>query len=150
MKRLLNFSLIAILAVVVLAGCTKNRDHYDDRTEIADVFYFDNGTPYSIIKYRADNTFGIIESIDANTQLWPDFDEVLEGIFIEGRQSRVYNRTGGFYANIFVMENVNTRDEAYDALDYYNEKYGFAAKSDRNIIMNNKQSSVPRTRVNIK
>ncbi|OJU25695.1 MAG: hypothetical protein BGN92_12035 [Sphingobacteriales bacterium 41-5] len=153
MKRLLNFSLIAILAVVVLASCSKNRDYYQNDYETASVVDYENGTPYSIIQYHADNTYAIIESRDTNTQLWPDRGEILEGVFIEGRQSRVYNRTGGFNANIYVVENITSRDEAYDALYYYNDNYGFVRTIDK---ISFKNRTIPKSqagqagRVNIK
>lgn len=150
MKRILNFSLIGLLAVILLASCSKNRDYYDDDREIATVVDYEDGTPYSIIQYQSDRTYAIIESVDNNTQLWPDRGEILEGVFIEGRETRVYNRTGGFNTNIYVVENVNTRDEAYDALYYYNDTYGFVRTTDKIAFKNRTILKAPTERINIK
>lgn len=151
MKRLLNFSLVAVVAMLVLASCSKNKDYYDNSDyETVSVVDYENGTPYSIIQYHADNTYAVIESMDTNTQLWPDRGEILEGVFIEGRQSRVYNRTGGFNSNIYVVENVNTRDEAYDALYYYNDRYGFVRNVDKISFKNRTILKSATPRINIK
>lgn len=150
MKRITQFSMVALLAVIMLASCSKNRDHYRDNIERAQVIDFEDGTPYSIIYYINTRTYAIIESVDNNTQLWPDYDDILEGVFIKGRQTNVYNRTGGFRANIFVVENVNTEEEAYDALYYYNDTYGFARTTDKIAFKNRNILKTPTERFNLK
>lgn len=150
MKKLFNFSLLAILLVVVLASCSKNRDYYQDDREVATVYEFADGTPYSIIQYNKDGTYAIIESLDANTKLWPDIDDRLEGVFVEGRQSRVYNRTYGTNINIYVTENITTRNEALDALDYYADRYLTSAKVNKESLKINSSAVAPRMRINAK
>lgn len=151
MKRILTYPVVALIAIVLLASCSRSSDqYYNNDVEIATVVDYENGTPYSIIQYQYDRTYAIIESMDNNTQLWPDRGEILEGVFVEGRRSSVYNRTGGFRSNIYVVENITNRDEAYDALYYYNDRYGYARTTDKNVFKNRVITKMPTERFNIK
>lgn len=124
-----------------MSGCYKSDYYYDNNNNVerARVIDYENGTPYSIIRYDYDATYAIIESMDANTNLWPEINDRLEGVFKEGQERSVYNITGGFYARIYVVENVTTQKEAYEALYYYNDRYLTSKATNKSLLLSDKR-----------
>ncbi len=144
MKRVLNFSVVALLAIVVLASCTKSRDHYqnnDIETAVVVDFY---DSPYSIIRYDYDNTYAIIESLENDSNIWPRKGDRLRGTFYEGKESRVTNITRNYSNSIYVVENITTEDEAYEALDYYDTRYNASAMKGNNIKLFQRPDAMPK------
>ncbi len=141
MKKILTFAILAATVTVLLSGCYKSDYYYDNNNNVerARVIDYENGTPYSIIRYDYDATYAIIESMDANTNLWPEINDRLEGVFKEGQERSVYNITGGFYARIYVVENVTTQKEAYEALYYYNDRYLTSKATNKSLLLSDKR-----------
>lgn len=141
MKKILTFALLAATVTVLLSGCYKNDTYYNNKSDVerARVIDYENGTPYSIIRYDYDGTYAIIESTDANTNLWPEIGDRLEGVFKEGQERSIYNITGGFYARVYVLENVPTKNEAYKALYYYNDRYLTSKAVNKSVLMSEKR-----------
>ena len=133
MKKLLTFSILAVSIAVLFTSCVK-RDYYNSDLERASVLDYEAGTPYSIIQYDYDGTYAVVESMDYNTDLWPLDGDRLEGVFYEGQTRRVYNLSTGDYISLYVVENVPTRSEAYDALYYYADRYAIAKGIDKSVL----------------
>lgn len=125
MKRILNFSLIGLLAIVLLASCSK-RDYYDNRSYTEDAYVeYDENTPYSIVSFD-DGGFAVFKTLSSNPDDWP-----LEGEFVRGNFQTLGSRsfknvTAGYTFNGRVVEFNNTYNEAKSALDYYATNDGYA------------------------
>lgn len=138
MKKILTFSILMVAIAIIFGSCTK-RDYYNSDIERATVIDYANGTPYSLVQYDYDRTYAIVESMEANTEYWPEVYDRLEGRFYERQSRRVYNITAGFYIDLYVVENVPTKGEALDALDYYANKYLTSKSIDKSILMSQKR-----------
>ncbi len=126
MKKLLTISLMLLAGVVLLAGCTK-RDYYEDTREYALVVDYVEGYPYSVIRFDADGTFAVIESLDNNADYWPLINDELFGDFDLGSRY-VRNNDAGYNIRISVLDYANSLNEANHILDSYIDRYGFAKK----------------------
>ncbi|HRN49175.1 MAG TPA: hypothetical protein PK110_03585 [Niabella sp.] len=139
MKKIFTFSVLAVAIAMVFGSCTKRGYYEKDDIERATVIDYVNGTPYSLIQYDYDRTYAVVESMEYDTQYWPEVYDRLEGRFYEGQQRRIYNITAGFYINLYVVENVPTKADAFDALDYYAHKYLTTKANNKTISQSDKR-----------
>lgn len=151
MKRLLTFSILAVLATVLFASCSK-RDHYDNsNSEYAYIDNFYDGYPFAVVQYESDNTYGIIENKFIEDPV--SIDDRLYGDFYEGGYRDVKNITANYRMPIRVRENGLGSAAAADvALNYYCDEYdGLAGlpKNKNRILISQKGSKVMRSKITI-
>lgn len=126
MKRVLNFSVVALLAIVVLASCTKSRDYFDDRnyTEDATVEY-DENSPFSILSFSS-GEYAVFKTLSSNPDIWPYRYEIIRGNFQSTGSRSFKNVTGNYTFNANVVEFFSNYLDARDALDEYAIRDGYA------------------------
>ncbi|MBZ4191144.1 hypothetical protein [Niabella beijingensis] len=148
MKRILTFSIVAVLATVVLASCSK-RDHWRDdnntNDEYAYVTGYNKGYPYSIVQFSNDNTYAIIES-RYNDEL-PENGDELYGDFYRSNQYRIVrnNSRAPNKISIRVIEDgIQTATDATDALDYYCFGSNASSATKQNKVFISSKQNTPR------
>ncbi|MFV0604975.1 MAG: hypothetical protein ACK5NK_03945 [Niabella sp.] len=124
MKRILNFSVIIILAVIVLASCTRS-DYIDDRyTENATVVYHED-SPWIILSFY-DGSYAVMKSMDADSYYWPEQGDVVRGDFQNTGTRTFSNVTMRYSFRGWIVSYANNYDDAYADLDYYATRDGYA------------------------
>ena len=127
MKRLLNFSLVATLAVLVLASCSKNRDYYDNGGEEALVYKHDY-SPWVILSF-SNGDFAVMKALSTNQDLWPEKNDILRGNF-ESKGTRTFrNVTANYNFNGLIAEFQDNLTDALDDWDYYATQDGYPPSS---------------------
>lgn len=127
MKKTLSITLVAVVAVVLFASCSKNDYYQQDRIETGSVEIVRNAYPWYAIVYLGD-TYAFIETLSNVEDDWPYNGERLTGIFDENRDTRIYNEDGGFYVTIRVHGFYSNYNNALNAMDSYFDRYGFTKK----------------------
>ena len=127
MKRILSITFAAVVAVVLLAGCSKNDYYQKEKIETARVVTAPDAYPWYAVIDLGD-TYGFIETLSDYKEDWPYAEERLTGIFYENRDSRVYNEDGKFYVNIRVHGFYSSYNNALNAMKNYYDRYGFTKK----------------------
>ncbi|ANH81244.1 hypothetical protein A8C56_09825 [Niabella ginsenosidivorans] len=144
MKRILTFSLLAVLATVIFASCSKH-DHWDDDdpgNEYAYVDGFYDGYPFCIVQYGIDNTYGIVESKYMEDPL-ADHDELYGNFSEDIGFHYIKNITQNFRTQMKVRENgiynsVDANAALNDYCDEYDAAMGYSKKANRILIKNQK------------
>lgn len=128
MKRLLTFSILAVLATVFFASCSK-RDHYNNSyKENGVVTYISEvNSPYSVVRMDDDGTYAVIYSTDGSASLWPEINDLLYGDFAEGGNRNVTNKTIGKTIRIEVDDFFDYRDDAISYVINKEDSEGYAA-----------------------
>lgn len=129
MKSVLNFSVVALLAIVVLAGCTKYRDHFDDRNYNEDaIVYKHDYSPWVILSF-SNGDYAVMKSLEAGQDRWPEEGDVLRGNF-DNTGSRLFrNVTMNYNFNGLIAAFQSNLDDAIDDWDYYASKDGWPSAS---------------------
>jgi len=115
-----------LAGMVLLASCTK-RDYYQDTREYALVVDYVEGYPYSVIRFDADGSFAVIESMENNSDYWPLINDELFGDFDLGTRY-VRNNDAGYNIRVSVLDYANSLSEANRIIDRYIDRYGYAKK----------------------
>lgn len=126
MKRILNFSLLAVLATVIFASCSKH-DHWDNGNgdkENGKVVYVAKGYEYYSVVQLYDS-FAFIETLDNDPNSWPYKYDDLRGTFYSDRDNSVYNVNGDVYTTVRVHGFYDTQSEATLAVNSYINQYGY-------------------------
>ncbi|MBO9620085.1 MAG: hypothetical protein J7539_13735 [Niabella sp.] len=127
MKRILTFSLLAVLATFIFAGCSKNgyNDNNNPDVENGVVKYAPVGYNYYAVVQLFDS-YAFIETLDQSANKWPIYNDVLRGTFYKGSNNKVYNQTAQVWTTVVVHDFYNTEADADNALEAYHAKYGYA------------------------
>jgi hypothetical protein len=145
MKRFISMTLMLFAGVVLLASCTK-RDYYDDHSnddESGIVTYISEvNSPYSIVKLDYDGQYAIIYSVDNDTRLWPEINDVLIGSFAVGGSRSVYNKTYGRSIRIEVDEFFRYENDAINAVIRREDSEGYVSSFKKNAIKLQRRSPV--------
>ena len=143
MKRILTFSLLAVLATVIFASCSKH-DHWDDgnsNKEYAYVSGYNKGYPYSIIQFSSDYTYAIIEN-KYDDELPKNQEELYGDFYADNQYRTVRNVSGGYNMTMRVKEDgIQTAADAKDALDFYCYGPNAASLSKKNEFISTKQDT---------
>ncbi|MCF3108446.1 hypothetical protein LL912_06630 [Niabella sp. CC-SYL272] len=130
MKRVLTFSIVSVLAVVVLASCSK-RDHYrdDDRfqneTGITE-YISEVGSPYSVVRMDYDGSYAVVFSQEKDSYYWPRMKDVIYGDFSVGGGRTLYNKTAGFNIRLEVDAFFDYKNDAINAVIRREDQEGYA------------------------
>ncbi len=137
MKRFISISLVLFAGIVLLASCTK-RDYYDDNQnndESGIVRYISEvNSPYSVVKLDYDGQYAIVYSVDNDTRLWPEFNDVLIGDFSIGGSRSVYNKTYGRSIRLEVDEFFRFENDAINAVIRREDSEGYVSAFKKNAI----------------
>ncbi|AHF17400.1 hypothetical protein [Niabella soli] len=127
MKRILTFSLLAVLATFIFASCSKH-DYIDNNNpdiENGKVVYAPAGYNYYAVVQLFDS-YAFIETMDNSSNKWPIRYDNLRGTFYDTQDNSVYNQTGQFWTTVRVHGFYNTETDADNALESYYAKNGYA------------------------
>lgn len=130
MKRFLNYSVVALLAIVVLASCTKSDYYYDDGrnyNEDATVVYHED-SPWIILSFY-DGGYAVMKAMSNSVNYWPEQNDIVRGNFQNTGTRTFKNTTMGYNFTGWVVSFANNYDDAYDDLDYYATRDGYPASS---------------------
>lgn len=129
MKRLLTFSILAVLATVLFASCSK-RDHYDNNygKENGIVEYEPEGYEYYSV-VRLYDTYAFIETLENDESYWPYEGDQLRGTFDKNRDNRVFNVTRNRNITVQIRGFYDTQSQAILAVENYINQYGYSSKN---------------------
>ncbi|WP_018629538.1 hypothetical protein [Niabella aurantiaca] len=130
MKRIFTFSIIAVLAAVVLTSCSKrdywrDDDPYNDESGIT-VYISEVGSPYSVIRMDYDGRYAIVYSQESDKYYWPEMNDVIYGDFSVGGGRTLYNKTAGFNIRLEVDEFFDYKNDAVNAVIRREDNEGYA------------------------
>ncbi len=147
MKRILTFSIVSVLAVVVLASCSK-RDHWrdDDRLQnetAITVYVSEVGSPYSVVRMDYDGSYGIVYSQEKDKYYWPEINDVIYGDFSVGSGRTLYNKTAGFNIRLEVDEFFDYKNDAINAVIRREDQEGYAKAFNNSKISLQRRNGTP-------
>jgi len=130
MKRILTFSIASVLAVVVLASCSK-RDHWRDNDRYNDesaitVYVSEVGSPYSVVRMDYDGSYAVVYSQEKDKYYWPETNDVIYGDFSIGGGRTLYNKTAGFNIRLEVDDFFDYKNDAINSVIRKEDKEGYA------------------------
>lgn len=116
MKKIFTFSVAAVLAAILFAGCAKEKPYYNDwlSRERGDVVYSSNNCGYYVVETGYGYT--IIRNLDGMNTYDGD---IMYGNFGGYGPRDFYNYTAGVVTRGTVVEYDLSYGAAQDALDYY-------------------------------
>ncbi|MGJ7031637.1 hypothetical protein [Niabella hirudinis] len=131
MKRIFTFSILSVLAVVVLASCSKrdywrDDDRYTNETGIT-VYVSEVGSPYSVVQMDYDGSYAVVYSLEKDKYYWPEKSDIIYGDFSVGGSRTLYNKTAGFNIRLEVDDFFDYKDDAINSVIRKEDKGGYVA-----------------------
>lgn len=146
MKKIFTYSIVAVMATLLFAGCVKDRGYQHDNgywlsQERGDVVYSNNSCGYYVVETNYGYT--IIRNMDG---LRTYDGDVLYGNFGGYGSRNFYNYTVDLITRGTVVEYDLSYSEALDAMDYYCPYYkacGATIRQSTNALHKVQRNAVP-------
>jgi len=128
MKKFFSLTAVALMAIVVLASCTKDRDYYDNRYGEQATVYKHDYSPWIILSF-GNGDYAVMKALEANEDFWPETNDILRGNFDNTGSRGFRNVTMSYNFNGLIAEFQSNLTDALDAWDYYATKDGWPPQS---------------------
>lgn len=134
MKRMITFSLLAVLGTFILASCSKH-DYYDDNYNNEGgftVYVSEVNSPYSVIQMDNDGQYAVVYSVEKDAKYWPLINDVIYGNFSVGGTRTLYNKTAGWNIQLQVDDFFQYKNDAINSVIRKENQEGYAKAFENN------------------